>query len=236
MAHKPRVALFIDAENAAPKHLADYVEHCAERGKLAIARCYGSAASLKKWDKAMAEHHVVPVLTPPGAAGRGNASDFALTIDAVSLLHRDLFDHAVIASSDADFVQLAVHIREHGKGIDGVGESKAPKPLRSAFDTYAVFGPVGERKAAAPKPAPAAKTSPASAKRPASPPDIDTAWLDSMFATAANGGATAGLQSLARLMAAKRPDYRKGYRTVENYLRKSGLFDVKDGTVSRVAK
>ncbi len=123
---KPRVALFIDAENASARYVSDYLERCGELGKLTIARCYGGAAGLKKWDKAMKDHHIVPMQTPPGAA-KENASDFALTIDVVSLLHRGLFDHAVIASSDADFMQLAIHIREQGKGIDGLGESKATK-------------------------------------------------------------------------------------------------------------
>ena len=137
MTPKPRVALFIDAENASAKYVTDYLRRCGELGKLTIARCYGGAAGLKKWDKAMKDHHIMPMQTPPGAS-KENASDFALTIDAVSLLHRGLFDHAVIASSDADFTQLAIHIREHGKGIDGLGESKSKESLRSAFDTFSI--------------------------------------------------------------------------------------------------
>ena len=112
---KQRIALFIDAENASAKHLPAYFKLCRDLGKPAIARCYGNAASLKKWEKAITEHHLMPMLTPPSAS-KENASDFALTIDAVSLLHRGLYDHAVVATSDADFTQLAIHIREHGKG------------------------------------------------------------------------------------------------------------------------
>ena len=136
MTTRPRVALFIDAENASARYVPEYLKRCGELGKLTIARCYGGSAGLKKWDKAMKDHHIVPMQTPPGAS-KENASDFALTIDVVSLLHRDLFDHAVIASSDADFMQLAIHVREQGKGIDGLGESKATKTppvcLRSLY-------------------------------------------------------------------------------------------------------
>lgn len=151
-----RVALFIDAENASSDHLPDYLARCRELGKPTIARCYGGTAGLKKWEKAIAEHHLMPMLTPSGG-GKENASDFALTIDAVSLLHRGLFDHAVIASSDADFAQLAIHIRENGKGVDGIGEAKATKSLRTAFDTFTeVLAAAGKPGGYVPPPAKAA--------------------------------------------------------------------------------
>ena len=157
MTTRPRVALFIDAENASARYVADYLERCGELGKLTIARCYGGTAGLKKWDKAMKDHHIVPMQTPPGAS-KENASDFALTIDAVSLLHRGLFDHAVIASSDADFMQLAIHIREQGKGIDGLGESKATKPLQSAFDKFTIIPAAAPKRGSCPETIACART------------------------------------------------------------------------------
>ena len=227
MTSRHRVALFIDAENASAKHLPDYLELCRKLGNLgkpAIARCYGGPAGLKKWEKAMAEHHIMPMLTPPSAS-KENASDFALTIDAVSLLHRGMFDHAVIASSDADFTQLAMHIREYGKGIDGVGESKATKPLRLAFDEYTVVA------AESAKRAPAKKTPPAPVRKVAAAAEVDKGRLVELFRGVSKDGVTADKQALGRVLAAEIPHYKKGYRTLENYLRKSGLFDVKDGTV-----
>ena len=229
MTSNTRIALFIDAENASAKHLPDYLELCRRLGKLTIARCYGGDAGIKKWQKAMAEHHVVPMLTPP-SANKENASDFALTIDAVSLLHRDMFDHAVIASSDADFIQLAIHIREFGKGVDGIGESKATKPLQLAFDNYTVVAAEPAKKLSAKKP-PAAP-----AVRKAAPAAFDKARLVEMFREVSKDGVSADKQALGRLLAKVRPDYKKGYRTLENYLRKSGLFDVKDGTATLLPK
>lgn len=85
----------------------------------------------------IAEHHLMPMLSPSGGK-KDNATDFALTIDAVSLLHRNLFDCAVIASSDTDFTQLAMHVREHGKGIHGIGDEKATAAMRKAFDRFVV--------------------------------------------------------------------------------------------------
>jgi NYN domain len=224
MASKDRIALFIDAENATAKYAPDYLKVCQGLGKLTIARCYGGTASLKKWEKAMAEHHIMPMQTPPGAS-KENASDFALTIDAVSLLHRNLFDHAVIASSDADFMQLAIHIREHGKGIDGLGESKATKPLQSAFDRFTVIP------AAPPKKAPAPKPSPAPARKLAPAPAIDTAMLRKIYRNLSANGRAVTLQVLGTELSKKMPNYKKGYRTLENFLRRSGVFKIEGGVM-----
>ena len=183
MTTRPRVALFIDAENASAKFVPDYLKRCGELGKLTIARCYGGTAGLKKWDKAMKDHHIMPMQTPPGAA-KENASDFALTIDVVALLHRGLFDHAVIASSDADFTQLVVHIREYGKGVDGLGEAKATKSLQSAFDRFTIL-PVAQ-----PKKQPAQKPPPAPPRKPAPAAIIDTSMLREIYRNlSANGRA-----------------------------------------------
>jgi hypothetical protein len=229
MTSRHRVALFIDAENASAKHLPDYLARCREIGKTTVARCYGGPAGLKKWGKAMAEHHIVPMLTPPSAS-KQNASDFALTIDAVSLLHRGMFDHAVIASSDADFTQLAIHIREYGKGVDGIGESKATKPLQLAFDEYTVVATEPARKA------PAKKPQPAPVRKAATAAEIDKGRLVELFRGVSKDGVTADKQALGRVLAADTPHYKKGYRTLENFLRKSGVFDVKDGTARLLPK
>lgn len=138
MAKTELVALFIDSENASPKHLPNMLALCRSLGRLSILRCYGGAAGLKKWEKANAESHILSVMTLASAA-KANASDFALTIDAVALLHQNMFDHAVIASSDADFTQLAVHIREQGKGIHGIGEDKSAQTLRTSYDSFTVL-------------------------------------------------------------------------------------------------
>jgi NYN domain len=186
-----RVALFIDAENTSSKDASRVIEICRKHGKLSISRCYGGAASLKKWEKANAEHHIVPMLTLPSAT-KANAGDFAMTIDAVSLLHRGLFDQAVIASSDADFTQLAIHIREHGKGVHGIGETKAPKSLQTACDSFVELNqrPSTAAKANAP-PAPAAKK--VKVLAPSPKPQILNAQLEQTFkAMSADGPVSLG--------------------------------------------
>lgn len=221
---KTRVALFIDAENASAKYVPDYLKRCGELGKLTIARCYGGTAGLKKWDKAMKDHHIIPMQTPPGAA-KENASDFALTIDAVSLLHRGLFDHAVIASSDADFMQLAIHIREQGKGIDGLGESKATKPLQSAFDKFTIIPAVPLKRAPAPKP------STVPAKRPVATPSINKDMLMEIYQNLSTNGRTVTPRVFGTQLSIKMPNYKKGHRTLENFLRNSGVLKIEKGVI-----
>lgn len=145
MTIQSRVALLVDAENTAPKSVLQMMTRGQSFGKLSILRCYGDANSLKNWQDPIAKFHFVPVLTPPSAF-KNNASDFALTIDAVSLLHRNLFDHLLVASSDADFTQLAIHVREYGKGVHGLGDSKAIQCFRSAFDSFTVFSAIPKPK------------------------------------------------------------------------------------------
>jgi hypothetical protein len=245
---KPLVALFIDAENASSRYTSVYIERCRQLGRLTIARCYGGSAGLKKWEKAMIEHHIIPMQTPPSAS-KQNASDFALTIDVVAMLHQNMFDHAVIASSDADFTLLAIHVRENGKSISGIGEVKATQSLQGAFDDFIIVPapkpmavkeprPKATPKAmAAPAPKPAVAQKPATVKptvKAASvraAPAIDTQWLRKVFTEVRKADGTANLQSLARALAAARPDYKKGYRTLDNYLKESGLFQVKDNHV-----
>ena len=224
MMTKPRVALFIDAENASAKYVTDYLQRCGELGKLTIARCYGGTTGLKRWDKAMAEHHIMPRQTPPGAS-KENASDFALTIDVVSLLHRGLFDHAVIASSDADFMQLAIHIREQGKGIDGLGESKATRPLQSAFDKFTIIPAVAAKRASAPRPAPAP------ARKPAAVPAVDTAMLLEIYQKLSANGKAVTPRVYGTELSVKMPNYKKGHRTLENFLRNSGVFKIERGVI-----
>jgi hypothetical protein len=230
MPTKTRVALFIDAENASTKHLPDYLAHCNQLGKPTIVRCYGGSAGLKKWEKALAQHHIVPMLTPPSAA-KENASDFALTIDAVSLLHRDMFDHAIIASSDADFTQLAMHIREHGKGVHGMGEAKATERLRDAFDEFITVGEKTARSAAAKKPAAPHQEEGPAAKRP----DIDTKKLQAIYGELAAGGDPVTLQLFGRTLSKQMPNYKKGHRTLENFLKKSGRFEIAEGNVHLIS-
>ena len=228
-----RIALFIDAENTNPKQIGQAIAYCSKVGRISVRRVYGNAASLVKWSKVAADHCLVPMQTPPSAA-KQNASDFALTLDAASLLHRGLFDHAVIMSSDADFTQLVMHIRENGLPVSGLGEAKTPKLLQAAFDEFITLEP-GDAKPSAKK-APVVPAAPKAraTKSPASDVDgISRSDLLKLFAELESGQRKVHVTTMATRLKALHPAYKRGFRTAENFLKKSGLFDVASGLVSR---
>jgi hypothetical protein len=131
----------------------------------------------------------------------------------------------VIASSDADFMQLAIHIREHGKGIDGLGESKATKPLQSAFDTFTIIPAAATKRASAPKPAPAP------ARKPSARPAIDTEMLMDIYRKLSANGKAVTPRVFGTELSVKMPNYKKGHRTLENFLRNSGIFKIENGVI-----
>lgn len=55
-----------------------------------------------------------------------NATDMALVIDTLDLLHSGIYDAFVIVASDSDYTPLAIKLRESGVFVMGVGEKKTP--------------------------------------------------------------------------------------------------------------
>ena len=69
----------------------------------------------------------------------------ALTIDAVELLHKEIYDMFVIASSDSDYTPLAIHLRESGAYVVGVGEKKTPESFQHSCDEFIFLEEIPEK-------------------------------------------------------------------------------------------
>lgn len=80
----------------------------------------------------LAEHAIQPIQQYRNATGK-NASDSALIIDAMDLLHSRRFEGFGLVSSDSDFTRLAARIREDGV-VFGFGEKHAPKAFVNACE------------------------------------------------------------------------------------------------------
>jgi hypothetical protein len=65
-----------------------------------------------------------------------NATDSALIIDAMDVLHTGSVDGFCLVSSDSDFTRLATRIREAGLVVYGFGERKTPEPFVAACDKF----------------------------------------------------------------------------------------------------
>ncbi|WP_340109913.1 NYN domain-containing protein [Pikeienuella sp. HZG-20] len=133
----PRLAVLIDADNASPKLAGDLFKEIAKIGEASVRRSYGdfSSSRMASWLKVMPEHAILPQMNLATTSGK-NASDIALVIDAMDLLHSERFDGFCLVSSDSDFTRLASRIREQGVAVYGFGEKKTPKSFVQACQRF----------------------------------------------------------------------------------------------------
>jgi hypothetical protein len=129
----PRLAVLIDADNASARIASGLFEEIAKIGEASVRRIYGdfSGSRLKPWADVLSTHAIMPHQNFAYTSGK-NASDIALVIDAMDLLHSGRFDGFCLVSSDSDFTRLAARIREHGTDVYGFGEQKTPESFRQA--------------------------------------------------------------------------------------------------------
>jgi hypothetical protein len=128
-----KLAVLIDADNASPKIASGLFEEIAAIGEASVRRIYGdfSGTRLKGWSEVLSTHAIMPHQNFANTVGK-NASDIALVIDAMDLLHTGRFDAFCLVSSDSDFTRLAARIREQGIDVYGFGEAKTPASFRQA--------------------------------------------------------------------------------------------------------
>lgn len=133
----PLLAVLIDADNSSPQWAEAVFEEIASLGEASVRRIYGdfSRSALKGWSDRLATLGLVPHHSPMNTVGK-NASDIALVIDAMDLLHSGRFDGFVLVSSDSDFTRLASRIREQGLDVYGIGQKKTPEAFRRACKRF----------------------------------------------------------------------------------------------------
>jgi hypothetical protein len=133
----PLLAVLIDADNTSPKYAAALFDEIASLGEASVRRCYGdfSSQQMAGWSRVQAEFGLVPHHQPANTVGK-NASDIALVIDAMDLMHSGRFDGFVLVSSDSDFTRLASRIREQGLDVFGMGMHKTPDAFRKACKRF----------------------------------------------------------------------------------------------------
>ncbi|WP_153111233.1 NYN domain-containing protein [Propionivibrio limicola] len=133
----PPFAVLIDADNVRLDTISPILEEITRHSRVTVRRIYGDFTSqnLAAWKGKLAEHAIHPIQQYRNTTGK-NASDSALIIDAMDLLHSRRFEGFCLVSSDSDFTRLATRIREDGLVVFGFGEKKAPKAFVNACDRY----------------------------------------------------------------------------------------------------
>ena len=129
--------MLIDADNASARIASGLFEEIAKIGEASVRRIYGdfSGPRLKAWADILSTYAIMPHQNFAYTSGK-NASDIALVIDAMDLLHSGRFDGFCLVSSDSDFTRLAARIREHGIDVYGFGEQKTPESFRQACQRF----------------------------------------------------------------------------------------------------
>jgi uncharacterized LabA/DUF88 family protein len=132
-----RLAVLIDADNAQSQVVAELLTEVASYGTATVKRAYGdwTTSQLGRWKTVLHVHAIQPVQQFSYTSGK-NATDSALIIDAMDLLHSGRVDGFCLVSSDSDFTRLATRIRESGLAVYGFGERKTPKPFVAACDKF----------------------------------------------------------------------------------------------------
>ncbi|MBX3713149.1 MAG: NYN domain-containing protein [Lysobacter sp.] len=132
-----RIALLIDADNAPAAKIDVVLAELARHGIANVRRAYGNwkSPNLGKWEQALHPNAIQPMQQFALSTGK-NASDMAMVVDAMDLLHSGRFDAFAIVSSDADFTPLAMRLRAQNMRVFGFGEKKTPEPFVNACSTF----------------------------------------------------------------------------------------------------
>ncbi len=132
-----RFAVLIDGDNAQASLLPQILAEVSKFGLITIKRIYGdwTTTSMNSWKRTLHKHAVQPIQQFRYTVGK-NATDSAMIIDGMDLLHSDHVDGFCIVASDSDYTRLATRIREEGLFVIGVGEKKTPEAFTNACNQF----------------------------------------------------------------------------------------------------
>lgn len=132
-----QIALFIDADNAPAKAIEFILTDLAKYGSLAIRRAYGNWKNecLKGWEECLFDKAIQPIQQFDMTKGK-NATDMAMTIDAMDILYQKNIGVFGLVSSDCDFAPLATRLRAEGKTVVGYGARRAPEAFTNACTMF----------------------------------------------------------------------------------------------------
>ena len=134
---RQKIAILIDGDNAQSSLLPQMLVEAGRHGQVTVRRIYGdwTTNSMNSWKETLNYHAFQPIQQFRYTIGK-NATDSAMIIDAMDILHSGVVDGFCLVSSDSDYTRLATRIRETGIFVMGIGEKKTPKPFVNACDVF----------------------------------------------------------------------------------------------------
>ncbi|MFZ5910617.1 MAG: NYN domain-containing protein [Chloroflexota bacterium] len=132
-----KIAMLIDGDNAQATLLSKMLVEAAKYGQVTVRRIYGdwTTNSMNSWKDILNFHAFQPIQQFRYTIGK-NATDSAMIIDAMDILHSGVVEGFCLVSSDSDYTRLATRIRETGIFVMGIGEKKTPKAFVNACDVF----------------------------------------------------------------------------------------------------
>ncbi len=142
---QPRIALLIDADNAPAEMIDEILTELSTFGVIDIRRAYGNWTkhSLSGWQRKLLDFALRPMQQFDYSKHK-NATDMAMTVDAMELLYTERPDAFGIVSSDADFTPLVMHLRSKGAAVYGFGMAQTPQPFVNACSRFLYLEALGE--------------------------------------------------------------------------------------------
>lgn len=139
-----QLAVLIDADNIPYANIKGMLDEIAKIGVPTVKRIYGdwTKPTVSGWKQPLLEHAITPIQQYSYTTGK-NATDSAMIIDAMDILHSEKVDGFCLVSSDSDFTRLAVRLRESGMLVVGIGEKKTPQPFIAACDKFIYIEIIG---------------------------------------------------------------------------------------------
>ncbi len=132
-----KYAVLIDGDNAQASLLTQILAEVSKVGLITIKRIYGdwTTTFMNQWKDSLHKYAIQPIQQFRYTTGK-NATDSAMIIDAMDLLHSNDVQGFCIVSSDSDYTRLATRIRENGLFVIGVGEKKTPEAFVNACNQF----------------------------------------------------------------------------------------------------
>ena len=133
-----KLAVLIDADNAQASIIKNLLDEVAKYGVASVKRIYGNwtTPQLQGWKDVLLSNSIIPI-QQFNYTTKKNATDSALIIDAMDLLHTGNLDGFCLVSSDSEFHPPGLADRESGLMVYGFGEGdKTPKAFVDACDKF----------------------------------------------------------------------------------------------------
>lgn len=125
-------ALLVDADNTSADLFPQIMHKVEAWGTITIRRVYGNQETLlgQKW-KELCLHYALQPILHLGISGAKNATDIALTVDAMDLLwlYKETLTSFCLVTGDQDFTALVLRLRNQGCKVYCIGKPSKAEAL-----------------------------------------------------------------------------------------------------------